>query len=122
MKQITLRLPTDLLNELDEEAEKADISRSEHVRNVLQTRENTDALRDRIQQKEERIQQLEDQLARRSQLEEKIEDLPDKIRTIETYQERRQRLLDQASFAQRLLWKVSGVPVENAEHDEGLPG
>jgi DNA repair exonuclease SbcCD ATPase subunit len=112
MEQITLRLPTDLLEELDEEADEAGVSRSEHVRDVLRTRADTNELRDRIEQKEDRIQQLEEQLARRSQLEEKIEALPDRVRDLEGYQEKRQRMLDEASLATRLRWKVTGVPVD----------
>lgn len=106
MKQITLRLPEDLLEELEEEAEEHDVSRSEHIRNVLESRENTDRLRSRIET-------LEDQLRERSRVEEKIEDLPDKLRDVESYTEQRQRKLDRAGFAQRFKWKITGVPVDD---------
>lgn len=94
MEQITLRLPNDLLQELNDDAAEHGVSRSEHIRNVLRTHENTDALRERLEAREARIDQLEQQLRERSRVEEKIEDLPDKIRDVESYQERRQRLLD----------------------------
>lgn len=67
---------------------------------------------ERLESREDRIDDLEEQLRERSRVEEKIEDLPDKIRDRETYSERRQRLLDEASLAQRVKWKVTGVPVE----------
>jgi metal-responsive CopG/Arc/MetJ family transcriptional regulator len=112
MEQITGRLPGELLAELEAEADEAGVSRSEYIRDVLRTREHTDALRDRIADKEARIDQLEAQLARRSQVQQQIEALPDKLReTQQSYQERRQRLLDEASLAQRLKWKLTGVPV-----------
>jgi predicted RNase H-like nuclease (RuvC/YqgF family) len=76
-------------------------------------------LRRRCDAREERIEELEDQLRSRSDVEEKIEALPDKIRERGTYQERRQRLLDEASLAQRVKWKVTGVPVDQIEGDEG---
>lgn len=118
MEQITVRLPSDLLDGLDEEAEENGVSRSEYIRDVLRTREHTAELRDRIQQKEARIDQLEEQLARRSQLEEKIEGLPDKLRQSQpSYQERRQRLLDEASLATRLKWRVTGVPVDEVTEE-----
>lgn len=55
MEQITVRLPGELLAELEAEADEAGVSRSEYIRDVLRTREHTDALRDRIADKEARI-------------------------------------------------------------------
>lgn len=75
--------------------------------------ERIEELEQRVRDKEERIDELEEQLARRSQLEDEIKDLPDKIRDETTYQERRQRMLDQATVTQRLKWRVTGVPVES---------
>jgi len=73
-----------------------------------------------LEAREDRIEQLEEQLNRRSQIESEIEevaetvdDLPAKIRGTETYSEKRQRKLDQATFAQRMKWKLTGVPVED---------
>jgi hypothetical protein len=60
---------------------------------------------------------LETQLTERSRGEEKIENLPDKIRDQGSYQERRQRLLDTASIGQRLKWKVTGVPVDRVDEE-----
>jgi len=55
-------------------------------------------------------------------VEEKIEDLPDKIRDTETYQERRQRALDRASFTERLRWKITSVPTERIDDEPSTPG
>ena len=76
--------------------------------------ERVEELQDRITSREERIEQLEEQLARRSQLEEKVENLPAQIGQQESYRERRRRKLDEASLTQRLKWKVTGVPVEHS--------
>ncbi|QAU11354.1 ribbon-helix-helix protein, CopG family (plasmid) [Halorubrum sp. BOL3-1] len=111
MEQITLRLPEDLKEELEKEAEEHSVSRSEHIRNVLESRENTDRLRSRIET-------LEEQLRERSRVEEKIEDLPDKLRDAETYIERRQRKLDRTGLAQRVKWKMTGVPVNKETVEE----
>ena len=51
------------------------MSRSEHVRNVLEKREEVSELRDRLDLREQRIDDLEEQLRRRSQVEEKIDTL-----------------------------------------------
>lgn len=101
MEQITLRLPPDLLERLDEEADEAGISRSEHIRNVLRTRENTDKLRERIKQKEARIDQLEEQLARRSQVEEKVDVLAERV-------ENRERADDAPFFVRWARWFRGG--------------
>ncbi len=74
--------------------------------------------RGELEGRKERVETLEEQLAKRQQIEQKIDDLPDKVRTVGTYQERRQRLLDQASFTERLKWKVTGVPADRLDADE----
>jgi metal-responsive CopG/Arc/MetJ family transcriptional regulator len=101
MEQITLRLPSELLQELDEEADEAGVSRSEYIRDTLRTRENTDVLRERIHQKEERIDQLEEQLVRRSQVEEKVDTLARRV-------EDRERAADAPFFVRWARWFRGG--------------
>jgi len=68
-------------------------------------------LKQRYEAREDRVEELEGQLRERSQVEEKIEALPDKIRaSAMSYAEKRQRAIDRASLAERLKWKVTGVP------------
>jgi hypothetical protein len=74
-------------------------------------------LRERVQSRENRIKNLESQLRERSQVETKIDNLPDRIQSHETYQERRQRLLDEASVPTRMKWMVTGVPVEENDSE-----
>ncbi|WP_048075038.1 hypothetical protein [Haloquadratum walsbyi] len=50
--------------------------------------------------KQNRIHGLETQLTERSQIEEKNENLPDRIRGERSYQDRRQNKLDEGSFTQ----------------------
>ncbi len=114
MEPLTIRIREDTKESLESEAAEYDVSVSEYVRQLIEKGREYDDLQDRLQAREDRIAELEDQLARRSQIEDKIENLPDKIRDRETYQERRQRLLDQAAVTQRLKWKITGVPVEDA--------
>ena len=70
-------------------------------------------LRDRLESRNERIDELESQLRKRSNIEDKIEDLPDKIRDADSYSERRLQKLDEASLSQRIVWKLTGVPVDD---------
>jgi septal ring factor EnvC (AmiA/AmiB activator) len=81
-ESITIRLQADLIDVLEEEAGEESVSRSEYVRQILQNRHESDELadeverlRDRLESREQRIDGLEEQLARRSQLEEKVDTL-----------------------------------------------
>jgi len=114
-QQVAVRIPLRQKAELEAEAAEKGISRSEYVRSILDDRHRIDELESRLASREDRIDELETQLSERSQIEEKIENLPDKIRDDLTYQERRQRMLDQAGLGQRLKWKVTGVPVDKIE-------
>jgi uncharacterized coiled-coil DUF342 family protein len=87
---ITIRIDGDLIDSLDAEAEDRDVTRSEYVRQILkdrresdELREEIDSLREQLDRRQERIETLEEQLAKRSNIEEKVEDLPDKIRAVE---------------------------------------
>jgi uncharacterized coiled-coil protein SlyX len=113
-KQLAVRIPLRQKAELEREADEQGTSRSEYIRSILEQRHRVDDLEERLATRDDRIDELETQLAERSQIEDKIENLPDRIRDESTYQERRQKLLDQATVGQRLKWKVTGVPVEES--------
>jgi chromosome segregation ATPase len=79
---VTIRLQSDLIDSLEDEAEEQDVSRSEYIRQILrdrdeieELRDEVDTLRERLESREERISELEEQLARRSQLEDKVDTL-----------------------------------------------
>jgi len=81
-KAITIRLREELIDRLDDEAEDKGVSRSEYVREILQDRHRADELEDKVKSlqsqvdsREERIATLEEQLARRSQVENKVDEL-----------------------------------------------
>jgi Arc/MetJ-type ribon-helix-helix transcriptional regulator len=82
MQNVTVRLPEELVEELDAESGEQDVSRSEYIRGTLQDRHKADdlreevaELRDRLDAREERVSELETQLARRSEIEEKVDTL-----------------------------------------------
>jgi DNA repair exonuclease SbcCD ATPase subunit len=130
MKKLSVSLEPEHVDRLDDRQAEGDVSsRSAAVREILDEyeslpteckdlRDECDNLRTRLENREDRIDELEEQLAPRSHLEEKVESLPDKIRDREGYQERRQRLLDQASFTERLKWKVTGVPTDRLDDSD----
>ena len=109
---------SDFLEEISGDGGEYD-SKSAAVRKFIETGEKTeelqsriDELEDRLEAREERIDTLEEQLQERHDIKNELQDLPDKIRGRESYTEKRQRKLDQASLGQRLKWKLTGVPVD----------
>lgn len=87
MQNVTIRLREDLVDDLDQEAEEADVSRSEYVRSILENRHKADELetevdrlRERLESREARIEDLEEQLARRSQIEDKLDEVAMEVR------------------------------------------
>jgi Arc/MetJ-type ribon-helix-helix transcriptional regulator len=126
-KRITVTLDDDLneyVEELVEDGEYDSKSKAvaEQVRRGRDTvptlQERVDDLEEQLDRRDSRIDTLEQQLRERSQIEDKIEDLPDRIRGEESYQERRQRLLDRASPMQRFKWRITGVPVDKVDEIE----
>ncbi len=113
-KQIAVRIPLRQKAELEREVAERGVSRSEYIRSIFDERHQVAELEERVERKQARIDELETQLTERSRVEEKIEELPDKLRGELSYQERRQRMLDQASLAQRMKWNVTGVPVDQS--------
>jgi Arc/MetJ-type ribon-helix-helix transcriptional regulator len=69
MQNVTVRLPEELVEELDAESDEQDVSRSEYIRETLQDRHETDELREEVSDLRET------QLARRSEIEEKVDTL-----------------------------------------------
>ena len=135
MERVTATLREDDVRELQARImlEEAD-SRSEAVRVVIDERnqlaedlaelrtryaargERVEDLKERLEKRDERVDALEEQLRERSRVEDKSDDLPDQLRRgMASYEARRRRLLDEASLAQRLKWRVTGVPVDRVD-------
>jgi metal-responsive CopG/Arc/MetJ family transcriptional regulator len=104
MEQITLRIPEDTLESLESEAEEHGVSRSEYVRDVLETRnehaENADELRTEIDELETALERLQNE--KRMLLEQRDEH-SQLVRYVESEQSYRE-----ASLPQRLKWWVFG--------------
>jgi hypothetical protein len=74
-KQVSVRIPIRQKAELEREAAERGVSRSEYIRSILDDRHRADDLANRIDIKTERIDELEAQLSRRSQVEQKVDTL-----------------------------------------------
>jgi len=124
MPRLTITITDDqseLLDDLTSEDGEYE-SKSAAVRSFIDEGESKhelqkeiDRLQDRLESREDRIDELESQLRKRSEIEQRIEDLPDKIRGEMSYQEKRQRALDSATVLERLRWQIAGVPTERID-------
>jgi predicted DNA-binding protein len=62
MEQITLRLPSELLEEVEEEASEHDTSRSEYLRDVIESRHEPDEDAQRTREEAERLREESERL------------------------------------------------------------
>jgi chromosome segregation ATPase len=129
MKKVSVSLEPAHVDRLDERQEAGEAtSRSAALRQILdeydrlrteyeELRTECEELQNRLEAREDRVDALEEQLARRSQIEEKVDVLAKRVEESQlTYAEKRQRMIDRASLAERLRWRVTGVPVD--EYDD----
>lgn len=132
MEAITLRLESDTLESIDEEATEHDLSRSEYIRNILRTRDESDQLRDKHERIRAEYERQVSELEReRDRLERKLtatnsrnDDITELVeyveeqRELERYRDRRERMIDQAGVLTRAKWWLTGVPVDD-RNDRG---
>lgn len=79
MKPLTIRVREDTKESLESEASEYDVSVSEYVRELLAKGREYDDLQERLDSREDRISELEEQLAKRSQIEEKVDTLAKQV-------------------------------------------
>lgn len=103
MEQITLRLPTDTLDELDAEADERGIHRREHIWDMLETRNehagDVDELRERI-----------------DELETELERVRNEKRLILQERDIEQRWRE-ADLWTRLKWRLLGMPGDGDDEE-----
>ena len=137
MDQITVRIPEETLESLEENAEDAGVSRSEYIRDVLDSHRDMDDMQREHEQDVETLRtDLETQMAdlerendrlrneKRALIENRqdtkeLVEYVEEQRELTRYQERRQRLLDDATILRRWKWKFTGVPVEERPAERG---
>jgi TolA-binding protein len=117
MKNITVRLDEDLIDELEREADEHDVSRSEYIRNTLATRDEHDATHDEYEQEindlKKQIDELETENERmrnekRQILEQREEntELVEYVQEERKLQQRREERLDAPVWRRAKWWLV----------------
>jgi len=96
MEPLTIRIREGTKESIEGEASEYGVSVSEYVRELIRKGREHDELRDRLEAREERIEELEEQLAKRSQIEEKVDMLANRVEESEE--------LDAPFFVQWWQW------------------
>lgn len=78
-QQVAVRIPLRQKAELEREAADRGVSRSEYIRSILSDRHRADKLEKQLDTREARVEELEEQLSRRSQVEEKVDVLAKRV-------------------------------------------
>lgn len=102
MRQITVRLPADLLAEIDAEADDHGRDRSEHIRNVLRSRGDDDDLQTEVERLRTEVERLRSEKRLILEQREEKRELANYVESEQTYR--------QAPLWTRLKWFVRGQP------------
>jgi len=79
MEPLTIRVREETKESLESEAGEYGVSVSEYIRELIEKGREYDDLQDRLESREARIDELEEQLARRSEIEEKVDVLAKRV-------------------------------------------
>lgn len=107
-KTVTFKLDPELVDDLDDEADEAGVSRSEYLRNIIESRHDTDELEAEIEDLENRIEDLRNQLASantRIDAANEIVEYVEEERTVERHRRH-------AGLLTRAKWWVTGMPAD----------
>jgi len=126
MKTLTLKIDEDTVDELDDEVdERGYSSRSEYLREIIDTRHEADELRDELDRAEARADDLRRQLQERGGVEEKVETLVERTEghgdalreAVESSRDARE--WSRAGLVTRTKWRLFGRPSTNGDgHEE----
>lgn len=122
MRNITLRLADETITELEDEADEYGVSRSEYLRNLIESRDehdgNTDEYNERIEQLERENERLHRE---RRQLLEQREENTELVRyareqrSIEREREDRRRERESANILRKTWWVLAGRPTADSD-------
>jgi metal-responsive CopG/Arc/MetJ family transcriptional regulator len=118
MAQTTLRLPADMLDALDNEADEHDASRSEYIRDILASRHEHDGMHDEYTRRIAELERENERLHReRRQLLDQRDEHQELVRYAdnERQMEQRREQRRQANILRRAWWYLAGTPDDETE-------
>lgn len=118
MPTLSLRMDGELIESLDEEADERDVTRSQYIRNILESRHEADELRQELDALQAQHDELQRQLAATNRRQEDVGELVEYVREEQQLQRERRDLelrRAEANILTRWKWKLTGVPVDDDE-------
>jgi len=115
MQQITLRLSADMIESLEGEADERGVSRSEHLRDVIDSRHEHEAEVDELREEVDELQTEVERLRNEKQL--VLEEREEKQK-LARYVEEERRVEQQwreAGLATRMKWRLLGMPSDGVD-------
>lgn len=95
MKPLTIRIRANTKESLESEADEYDVSVSEYVRELIDKGREYDEIADRLDEKEERIRDLEQELADRPDTADELDELREEVARLESVADDRDRLAEE---------------------------
>ena len=111
MERLTIRVPEELLEEIEDMASADDVSQSEAARQLLRRGTEYSRVRDERDRLERQLSAVNSRQDDVSELVEYVEEQ----REAERYRDQRRRRLDEANILRRWKWKLTGIPVDDGE-------
>jgi len=112
MEQITVRLPEEMLDALDEEADEHGVSRSEHIRATLASRNDDAADESEVERLRDEVAELERDVERLQNEKQLILQEREEKAELAAYVEEERSVEQQwrrAGLGTRLKWRVFGM-------------
>lgn len=109
MQNVTLRMDEDFVETLDAEADERDLSRSDYIRNILQSRDNANELQRKMDELQRKNDELRSQLQAANQridASNEIVEYVEEQREVEDKREKRSH----ANVLRRGWWWLTGTP------------
>lgn len=107
MEQITCRLPTDVIQQLDDMADDRDISRSECLRELLDTQIHGDPMEEKYEESQKEVERLQTEVERLRRANRQILEMREENQQLKEYASNDVEW-HEAALLTRLKWYVYG--------------
>ena len=128
MQRVTFKIPEETLGAVDDEADEEDVSRSEYLRMIVDSRHEADRLRSEVEdlrdEYEGKLAEARNRATAANRENEQVEELANYVereRSMQTKREIRDDKRSEAGVLTRASWWLTGGPkVSDEEMDEHL--
>lgn len=113
MKNVTVRMPDEKVEELDAEADERDMSRAKYIRSIIESRHGSDVSEDELERLRESRDELKREVERvqreKRQILDQREEHTELVKAVQSERTIAERKA-QAGIATRSKWWLTGMP------------